>query len=67
MGQHQAPQRAIEHLTRAVELCGDREIVLDAQSYLAQWYARFGFVPDGPEFLEDGIPHIPMRREQRAT
>ena len=29
-------------------------------------YARHGFVPDGPEFLEDGIPHTPMRlREPR--
>lgn len=37
--------------------------VLDAQSHLARWYERFGFVPDGHEFLEDGIPHIPMRRE----
>ena len=39
-----------------------RSVVLDAQSYLAGWYGRFGFVADGPEFIEDGIPHIPMRR-----
>lgn len=37
-------------------------LVLNAQSYLAAFYARFGFVVDGPEFLEDGIAHIPMRR-----
>ena len=37
-------------------------VVLDAQSYLVGWYARFGFTPDGPEFVEDGIPHVPMRR-----
>lgn len=36
--------------------------VLDAQSYLTAWYERFGFVVDGPEFVEDGIPHTPMRR-----
>jgi len=36
--------------------------VLDAQSYLARWYERFGFVPDGDEFVEDGIAHVPMRR-----
>ena len=35
--------------------------VLDAQTPLAGWYATFGFVVDGPEFLEDGIPHTPMR------
>ena len=36
--------------------------VLDAQSYLVDFYGRFGFVTDGPEFVEDGIPHTPMRR-----
>lgn len=39
-----------------------RPIVLDAQSPLAGWYATFGFEVTGPEFLEDGIPHLPMRR-----
>jgi ElaA protein len=38
-----------------------RDVVLDAQSPLAGWYATFGFEVDGPEFLEDGIPHLPMR------
>jgi len=39
----------------------DQDVVLDAQSPLAGWYAGFGFVADGAEFLEDGIPHTPMR------
>lgn len=39
-----------------------RDVVLDAQAPLAGWYAGFGFAVDGPEFLEDGIPHVPMRR-----
>ncbi|WP_037366798.1 GNAT family N-acetyltransferase [Amycolatopsis orientalis] len=38
------------------------EFVLDAQTYAQQLYARFGFVAEGEEFLEDGIPHITMRR-----
>jgi ElaA protein len=50
---------------RALELCGGRVVVLSAQTYLADWYARFGFVVDGPEFLDDGIPHVPMRRPGR--
>ena len=37
-------------------------VVLDAQNYLVGFYARFGFAVDGPEFVEDGIPHVPMRR-----
>ena len=41
---------------------GDRATVLDAQAQLQGWYARYGFVPSGPEHVEDGIPHVPMRR-----
>ena len=37
-------------------------ITLDAQSHLAGWYGRFGFVPSGAEFVEDGISHVPMDR-----
>lgn len=49
-------------IRRALDLAGDRESVLDAQAHLAGWYARFGFEVCGPEFPEDGIPHVPMRR-----
>lgn len=37
-----------------------RTIRLDAQAHLEHWYAGFGFAVDGPPFLEDGIPHVPM-------
>jgi ElaA protein len=40
----------------------DRPVVLDAQSHLVAWYEALGFVADGPGFVEDGIPHTPMRR-----
>lgn len=36
--------------------------VLDAQSHLAEWYERRGFSRAGDEFVEDGIPHVPMQR-----
>jgi ElaA protein len=49
-------------VTEALRLIGDRPSVLDAQAHLAGFYARFGYEPTGPEFLEDGIPHIPMLR-----
>ncbi|WP_028660270.1 GNAT family N-acetyltransferase [Nocardioides insulae] len=39
-----------------------RDILLDGQSPLVEWYTTHGFEPDGDEFLEDGIPHTPMRR-----
>jgi ElaA protein len=38
-----------------------RAVVLDAQAHLASWYERRGFVVTGPEHLDDGIPHVPMR------
>lgn len=36
--------------------------VLDAQAHLAPWYADFGFEVAGDEYLDDGIPHVPMWR-----
>jgi len=45
---------------------GER-VVLDAQSYLVGFYARFGFARSGPEFLEDGIAHVPMCRTLTAS
>jgi len=49
-------------LKQALADVGERPCRLDAQSHLADMYARHGFTADGPEFLEDGIPHIPMTR-----
>ena len=45
----------------ALDVCPDRDVVLDAQSPLVGWYENFGFEVTGQEFLEDGIPHLPMR------
>ena len=46
----------------ALSVCPGRDVVLDAQAPLTGWYATLGFEVDGPEFVEDGIPHLPMRR-----
>lgn len=48
-------------LRAAIEACAGRAILIHAQSHLAEWYGDFGFVQCGDEFLEDGIPHLPMR------
>jgi len=37
--------------------------VLDAPTGLAGWYRKRNFADDGDEFVEDGISHLPMRRE----
>jgi ElaA protein len=49
-------------MERALQLAEGRATVLDAQVQLEGWYARFGFVRAGPDFDEDGIAHLPMRR-----
>jgi len=36
---------------------------LDAQTYLAGWYRRLGFEESGPEFIDYGVPHVPMRQD----
>lgn len=47
----------------ALHLVGtEHDCVLDAQSHLVGLYERYGFSPSGPGFVEDGIPHTPMRR-----
>jgi ElaA protein len=51
----------------ALDVAGERAVVLDAQSHLVDWYAGFGFAPSGRGFVEDGIPHTPMLRTGRAS
>jgi ElaA protein len=51
--------RLVDHAVTAT----DGPWVLDAQSQLRAWYEDRGFVVTGKEFVEDGIPHVPMRRE----
>jgi ElaA protein len=52
------------HTTRLLQAAlaevGDYPCRIDAQTYLEEMYARHGFVRDGDEFVEDGIPHVPM-------
>jgi ElaA protein len=50
-------QKSIE-MTRF--LFGNKPIRIGAQKYLLAFYESFGFIADGPDYLEDGIPHIEM-------
>jgi ElaA protein len=49
-------------MTEALTVIGNRPSVLDAQAHLARFYAGLGYRQTGPEYLEDGIPHVPMLR-----
>lgn len=41
---------------------GSADSVLESQVQVAGLYAAFGFEQTGDEYVEDGIPHITMRR-----
>ncbi len=49
-------------LVAALREVGDAPCVLDAQAHLTGLYGGFGFVPSGPGYDWDGVPHVPMRR-----
>ena len=40
---------------------GATEVQIHAQSYIQSLYASLGFVAEGSEFVEAGIPHVAMR------
>ena len=50
-------------MEEALATYGQGPLHLGAQAYLQGWYERFGFRQSGPAYVEDGIPHVPMRRE----
>jgi ElaA protein len=54
-------------MDEAMGLCGDREVRLDAQTGLADFYRAYGFEVTGPAFDEDGIMHVPMARPGRTS
>ncbi|MBS1136643.1 MAG: hypothetical protein H6R11_597 [Proteobacteria bacterium] len=39
---------------------GLARLVLHSQTHAAGFYRRFGFLPEGEEYLEAGIPHVTM-------
>ena len=40
-------------------------VYIEAQCYAIGFYNKFGFEVCGEEFLEDGIPHVPMTLDLR--
>ena len=49
-------------MRHALEVIGDRPCTLEAQAHLTGFYNRFGFTQAGPGYVEDDIPHVPLRR-----
>ncbi|TCC94591.1 GNAT family N-acetyltransferase [Pedobacter frigiditerrae] len=51
-------------ITHTLETYSTNKIRIGAQLYLKKFYEGFGFVAEGEEFLEDGIPHVEMILEK---
>ena len=49
-----------EGLVRCRAVWPGRAVRISAQAHLQAFYGAQGFVPDSPQYLEDGIPHIAM-------
>ena len=52
----------IEGAEREALRQGAPEIVLHAQRQVEAFYAECGYTPEGETFLEEGIPHVQMRK-----
>ena len=57
---------AYQLMAAAVEDLSGARSVLNSQVYAQGFYERFGFVVEGEEYVEDGIPHVTMRRLART-
>ena len=54
-------------LQAALADVGDYPCRIDAQTYLEEMYSRHGFVRAGEEYLDDGVPHVPMVKPGTRT
>jgi predicted GNAT family N-acyltransferase len=52
----------LAYLERMAELRGLREITVHAQLPAERFYRNRGFVTETPTFLEEGVPHVRMRK-----
>jgi ElaA protein len=52
-----------EALAQCERLWPGHPVTLHAQAHLERFYGSFGFTPIGAPYIEDGIPHIEMRKE----
>jgi len=55
----------LEALMQQAKMRGDKAVLLNAQIHAEPFYGRHGFVREGEEFMEAGIPHIQMRHVLR--
>jgi predicted GNAT family N-acyltransferase len=59
---HGIGRRMLHMAIRSANRCGLKEVFLHAQSYALEFYLKAGFIADGREFEEAGLPHRSMTR-----
>ena len=59
---HRGHGYAAALVREALARIGPHPVHIGAQTYLEGWYAGLGFRRAGEDYLEDGIPHLPMLR-----
>ena len=52
----------LARLIEAARERGDTEVALSSQTHAEGFYRGHGFLAEGDEFLDAGIPHRTMRR-----
>ena len=57
---HGIGRRMLDMAIQSAHRSGMKEVFLHAQSYALEFYLKAGFIPDGLEFEEAGIPHRSM-------
>jgi predicted GNAT family N-acyltransferase len=60
-------QTLVETALTLARAAGADAATLHAQTTVQAFYIRLGFVAFGPEFIEDGIPHVAMRLSLRGN
>lgn len=58
---HGLGAQLLENMVAECTQRGFRNLYLHAQTLSRDFYAKFGFTVCGDEFMEAGIPHVPMR------
>lgn len=63
-------ERGLGHTTRLLQAAladvGSAPCRIDSPSYLVEMYTRHGFVQDGEERVDNGVPLIPLLKELRS-
>lgn len=52
----------LTHVLKHIDNLGHQKTLINAQTYLIKFYEGFGFVREGKEFMDAGLPHYRMTR-----